>query len=248
MMTGSELLRALGLTMVHSLWEGAIITALILLVAGIIPKTSARPRYFVMLTGLLLLLAAFCTTFLLLYRSHLAYGLTGRNGFSELYSSAYLMENSSWSFIENFTDWFITLLEPYYPFLALCWITGFIITGIQTTGGFLLTRNMMLKDTEFADVTLRLGFDRLKQMLRITQPVILRVTQRMVSPMVIGFLKPAIVLPIAAVSGLSASQLEAVIIHELAHIRRYDHLIILLQAFARQVLFFHRNVVPEPRN
>lgn len=239
MITSSELLRTLGLTMVHSLWEGAVITALILLVAGFIPKTSARSRYTVMLFGLLLLLAAFCTTLFMLYRHHSAYGITGKNGFSELYPPVNLTGGSFWSFIENFTDWLTTLLEPYYPFLALCWITGFVITGIQTTGGLLFTRNMMLKDTEFADTALRMSFDRLKHLLRVTQPAKIRVTQRMVSPMVIGFLKPVIILPVAAVSGLSSSQLEAVIIHELAHIRRYDHLIILFQAFARQVLFFH---------
>ena len=57
--------------------------------------------------------------------------------------------------------------------------------------------------------------------------------------MVVGWLRPVILLPLAAVTGLSASQLETILAHELAHIRRHDYLLNLLQTVAETLLFYH---------
>ena len=59
------------------------------------------------------------------------------------------------------------------------------------------------------------------------------------TPTVIGWVKPVILLPIAAFAGLSPSQVEAILAHELAHIRRHDFLVNLLQTFAETMLFYH---------
>ena len=59
------------------------------------------------------------------------------------------------------------------------------------------------------------------------------------TPMVIGWMKPVILLPIAAFAGLSPSQVEAILAHEIAHIRRHDFLVNLLQTFAETLLFYH---------
>jgi beta-lactamase regulating signal transducer with metallopeptidase domain len=59
------------------------------------------------------------------------------------------------------------------------------------------------------------------------------------TPTVIGWVKPVILLPVAAFAGLSPSQVEAILAHELAHIRRHDFLVNLLQTFAETILFYH---------
>jgi len=64
-------------------------------------------------------------------------------------------------------------------------------------------------------------------------------TAKNISPMVAGFFKPVIIIPGTVISGLPISQLEAILAHEIAHIRRYDHILIFLQVFANHILFFH---------
>jgi hypothetical protein len=67
----------------------------------------------------------------------------------------------------------------------------------------------------------------------------LRMTARKISPMVMGLLKPVVILPVSVLSGLNPEQVEAILIHEPAHIRRYDHVVMIIQSIATQVLFFH---------
>ncbi|MDB5172148.1 MAG: blaR1 8 [Phycisphaerales bacterium] len=62
---------------------------------------------------------------------------------------------------------------------------------------------------------------------------------RVATPMVIGTLRPVILLPVALATELSAAQVEAILAHELAHVRRYDHVVNMLQGLAEAFLFFH---------
>ncbi len=63
--------------------------------------------------------------------------------------------------------------------------------------------------------------------------------QRVSVPVVVGLARPLVLLPASLASGLSLDQLEALLTHELAHIRRYDLLVNLLQRLAEALLFFH---------
>src|SRR5213076_1329469 len=58
-------------------------------------------------------------------------------------------------------------------------------------------------------------------------------------PMVVGWLRPAILLPVAALASLSTTQIEAILAHELAHIRRHDYAVNVLQAIVETLLFYH---------
>ncbi len=58
-------------------------------------------------------------------------------------------------------------------------------------------------------------------------------------PLVIGFLRPVILMPVGLLAGLPAAQVEALLLHELAHIRRYDYLVNLLQIFVEGLIFYH---------
>ena len=85
----------------------------------------------------------------------------------------------------------------------------------------------------------RQSLRRLCGQLRIRRPVRLLESALVDVPMVIGWLRPVILLPASALSGLTPQQLEAIIAHELAHIRRHDYLINLLQSLIETLLFYH---------
>jgi beta-lactamase regulating signal transducer with metallopeptidase domain len=82
-------------------------------------------------------------------------------------------------------------------------------------------------------------FDALLHRLGVSRAVKLLESARLTVPAVVGWLRPAILLPVGALSGLTPSQLEAVLAHELAHVRRYDYLVGLLQALLETLLFYH---------
>ena len=65
-----EIFRALGMTLVHSLWQGALISVLVLLLLGLVKKSNARFRYVILCSGMVLLLAGFIVTFILVLQEY----------------------------------------------------------------------------------------------------------------------------------------------------------------------------------
>jgi len=235
----NEIIRSLGMTLVHSLWQGAIIAVIVLFLLGLTGKSNARFRYITLFSGLILLLAGFVTTFVILYCHN--YLPTKWDSISDaaLLPAEYTT-NLSWPFAPTrLTGWIFQFFEPAYPALALGWLAGFLFIGIRMAGGVMVSRMNLRKGLRLPDASLQIIFDRIQDLLKLPVFVRLRMSTRMISPLVIGFLKPVVIIPAAAISGLSPEQVEAVMVHELYHIRRFDHILVILQAIAGQVLFFH---------
>jgi beta-lactamase regulating signal transducer with metallopeptidase domain len=87
------------------------------------------------------------------------------------------------------------------------------------------------------DVTSRVA--RIVDRVQVSRPVRLVQSTAVHVPMVVGWLRPLVLLPASALAGLSPAQLDAVIAHELAHIRRHDYLVNLLQNAVEVILFYH---------
>jgi len=81
--------------------------------------------------------------------------------------------------------------------------------------------------------------DELSQRIRVSRPVKLLISALVQVPTVVGWLRPVVLLPIGALAGLPTDQIEALLAHELAHIRRHDYLINILQSIAEALLFYH---------
>ena len=119
--------------------------------------------------------------------------------------------------------------------LAMVWFYGVMLLSLRTVGGWvylrLLIRRGVVRDwPEMVELCARMG---------VRRDVELRVTGRVDSPFTAGFWRPVIVMPVATLAGLPAEQLEAVILHELAHIRRYDYLAEWVLQVVETVLFYH---------
>jgi beta-lactamase regulating signal transducer with metallopeptidase domain len=80
---------------------------------------------------------------------------------------------------------------------------------------------------------------RLRREMGVSRRVAIGMTDRIAAPLVVGVLRPLVLLPISVVSSLSIDQLEFVLLHELAHVRRHDNLVNLLQRFVEAIAFFH---------
>ena len=131
------------------------------------------------------------------------------------------------------------LLQPILPWVSLAWAAGVMGIGLWHLGGWLQTRRLRRRRTRPVSEAVLHMVSRLGRRLKVSRPV--RVLESALArvPMVIGWLRPVILLPASALAGLTPEQLEAVLAHELAHIRRYDCLVRLVQVLAETLLFYH---------
>lgn len=132
-----------------------------------------------------------------------------------------------------------TRLRPYFPWIAAGWALGVVLLSMRCFLGWRVVRSTRRKGTVLRDPEWMARFENLKTRLRISHPVSLLVSATSAVPMVIGWLKPVVLVPAATMTGLSPAQLESILAHELAHIRRQDYLVNLCQVAVETVLFYH---------
>jgi len=122
---------------------------------------------------------------------------------------------------------------------ASIWLCGVAAIGIYRAAGWMLLHHRIRRCTAPALAAWEGLLHDLRPKMRAGRNVSLLRADWLTSPAVYGVLKPVILIPSAAVAGLSPQQLEAILAHELAHVLRHDYLLHLLQTFAETLLFHH---------
>ena len=125
------------------------------------------------------------------------------------------------------------------PWLVSFWLAGVLLLSLRLLGGWWSTRALRVIDVSPVPESCRAQLTTLSSRLRIARPVAIVSSIRVSVPVIVGHVKPVIVLPAAVLSGLSVSQLEAILAHELAHVRRHDYLVNLAQTVIETLLFYH---------
>jgi len=130
-------------------------------------------------------------------------------------------------------------LIQFMPWFVALWSIGVMLLSLRFLGGVVVTRR--LKNTQTIPVTawLQNRVTEISAELRISKPVLILQSLLVEVPTVIGWLRPVILLPASALAGLTPQQLESLLVHELAHIRRHDYLVNLLQTTVETLLFYH---------
>ena len=131
------------------------------------------------------------------------------------------------------------LLRPILPWAVGLWIVGVVVLSLWHAGGLVWLRRLKRRGVLPIGLPTRRILDGLLERLGVSRPVGLLESTRLAVPAVVGWLKPVILLPTSALSGLTPEQIEAILAHELTHIRRHDCLVRLLQAAVETLLFYH---------
>ena len=127
----------------------------------------------------------------------------------------------------------------WMPWLAPLWAAGVMLMSFRLAVGWLGARRLVrLAGPPLPERWQQVALS-LAAKMRVRPAFRLLESARVVGPAVIGWLRPAILVPAGALCGLSADQLEAVLAHELAHLARRDALVSLLESVAEVVLFYH---------
>jgi beta-lactamase regulating signal transducer with metallopeptidase domain len=132
-----------------------------------------------------------------------------------------------------------SLLAPCVPWTVLLWAMGVIGLSVWHLGGYIAVRRLSRFGVVPVPESLERRFRELKARLRVTQPVRLLQSILVEVPVAVGWLRPVILAPATVLTGLAPEAIEAVLAHELAHIRRYDYLVNLAQTVVETLLFFH---------
>jgi HEAT repeat protein/beta-lactamase regulating signal transducer with metallopeptidase domain len=126
-----------------------------------------------------------------------------------------------------------------FPWLVALWTVGVLALSLRLLGAWLRARQLRIDGTSAVDPACEKVLERLVAKLGVLRPVRLLQSSILQVPAVIGWLRPVVLIPATLSSGLTIAQLEAILAHELAHIRRHDYLVNLLQALVETLLFYH---------
>ncbi|GAB4395189.1 MAG: hypothetical protein OHK0053_00790 [Microscillaceae bacterium] len=237
------LMESLGWAILHSLWQGALIALLLALAWLVMRKNSSRLRYFVATTALFGLFLLSSLTFWSYYRVSplempattdvpVFYNVLAPSPSPTPQSPA----QSSW---EVFRAEFEAYFQNHLPLIVSIWTLGVLILMLHFLGGLAYLQRLKHYKTFAVAPLWHQKMADLAEALQVRQKVRLLESALAQVPMVIGYLRPVILLPIGTISGLTPLQVESILAHELAHIRRHDYLINLFQSLVEIALFFN---------
>ncbi|HEU4594478.1 MAG TPA: M56 family metallopeptidase, partial [Pyrinomonadaceae bacterium] len=252
-----ETLRAVGWALAHSLWQGALVAALYGCFASLARDASAGVRYVAACAALaLMLVLPAATAFNNLRASGVrearAGGLKGDvwaealqlGGAADAGGKATRVEATretgaeAASSREDLRRWAGERFDALLPALVWAWAAGVLLLALRVAGGWFSLRRLEASARPVG-VELHEALARLARRVGVARAVRLCQSALVEVPTVVGHLRPLILIPASALTGLSPQQLEAVLAHELAHVRRYDYLVNLLQTAAETLLFYH---------
>ena len=225
----SEAAKALGWTLVHSLWEGAGVAFALAIVLGL--ARSSRVRYAAACFALLAMLIGFGTTLYRLMPREIGRAATVRT--LPLPTNPAVDDRPA---ANNRTPWDASELLPW---LAPIWLAGVFLFQLRCLVSWAAAARLRKIGVCGAAVEWVERLDDLRGRLRMSRPVTLLESCFAEVPVVIGHLRPVILMPVGLLAGLPLAQVEAILLHELAHIRRADYLVNLMQTLVEGMLFYH---------
>jgi beta-lactamase regulating signal transducer with metallopeptidase domain len=227
---------ALAWALVHFIWQGAAL-ALIAFFAMRWLRLPAEGRYVAGILTLAAMLASPVVTYVVLARSAapapIVSALTGAPSDLGAVRTVLSTDAVQPPDIQPGPAPRATLL------LLAAWLCGVAVFSMRLAGGWIVARRMVTRGVRPVTPEIALLARRVAGRLALDRAVRLIESSAVSVPVMVGWLKPIVLLPAVAVSGLTPTQLEALIAHELAHVRRHDYLVNLLQAAVETLLFYH---------
>ncbi|RKH62140.1 M56 family metallopeptidase [Corallococcus aberystwythensis] len=245
----SFILEAVGWALVHLLWQGALVAVALALALRWVGRRSANLRYALACGALGIMLAlpvatawrhasraaearpvrtAFVPRTVAPVTGPVAQPSTGRSTPRQVTGTAPLPR----------LDALIQQVGEHLPWLVLAWGLGVLASSLRLLKGWMGLRRQVdeavLASREWQE---RLAV--LARRLNLTRPVRLLVSSKLDVPSTLGWLKPVVLVPTATLTGLAVRELELVLAHELAHIRRHDFAVNVVQSLVETLLFYH---------
>ena len=239
--SASLLIHSFGWALIYSLWQGLLIYGALSILLKLLPDANARTKYYISSAGLLGLSGWFAGMWYSQWQT--LKGVTvfvTQEGTGILASKTYAIHTIPQEAMHN--GWLNALLyqlEQYMPYIVSLYIAGLLLMAIRFAINLrqvtmLRTHGISAPEQGWSNYV-----QQWKKHFNILRPVALYLSDRVTMPMMMGILRPVILIPVATINHLSAEQLEAILLHELAHIKRHDYLLNILQTVVETILFFN---------
>lgn len=238
MALGEGTVEALGWTLLHFLWQGAIVAAALAVADALVSRRSANVRYALAVGALAMMAVLPLSTFVRLAgapRAEVAMASAGVASSTSAPTAASVPVVSGPEGSSVLGQSLVAALPP----LVAAWGLGVALLSARLIGGWTVAQRLARSGRPTAATGLEHALARLCAAMRISRPVRLLESARVEIPTVIGWIRPVILFPAATLVGLTPAQLEVVLAHELAHVRRLDYLVNLLQSAVETLLFYH---------
>lgn len=238
-----EIIKAIGWTIFHSVWQGTVIAVILGALLLLTGKKSARLRYNFSVAAMFLLFFVSLVTFVQVYETpgtqlpdNLIFVSDNsiQSGSSGINTPS-VVDNTKINLQEIFEKYFSKNL----PWVVTFWFIGLIIFSLRFIAGVFYVQRLKTTGLRTLENVWHYRLNFLHSKLNLNRPVQIYESLQIDVPITIGNLKPIILLPLGLISGLPQDQIEAIISHELAHIKRYDFLINLIQTFIETLFFYH---------
>ena len=222
--------QALRTALLDFVWQGVVVAFLLWMVLFVMRRRSANARYIASCLALITLVALPILTVCVAYTRPIPARINEQFLSSVPQTVAAVWKGS----VASAPDWLGSLGSLAIP----AWALGVILFSLRLAWGSRQVA-VLRRSGEPAEGPVLAVAAAIASRLGLTRPVRLLITSLAEGPSVVGWIRPVILLPAATLIGLSPEQLEAVLAHEFAHIRRYDYLVNVLQMVVETLLFYH---------
>src|SRR5215203_5893840 len=213
----SHFLQSLGWATLNSFWQMAFLWCIYLAINSVF-KTSYHKKYQLAVAAILSGFVWFASTFVYYFNSS---SVSSIAIFNQSVSESNSMLN-------------VLLISASVAYLSLL-----IFPSYRLFKNWEFVQRIKKEGLLKADLNYRLFVNKISAQLGITKKVFVYISELVTSPVTVGYLKPIVLLPMAALSNLSTQQVEAILLHELSHIRRYDYLVNFLVSIISTFLYFN---------
>jgi beta-lactamase regulating signal transducer with metallopeptidase domain len=234
---------ALGWTLLHFCWQSTIIALVYALVDRCLFRATTAMRYGVAMTMLGLMPLAAIATFIEQERLvvHLDQGEQTfvASQIGSLHTTIAMEAPIVAPAMADSELWIAGRADLLMPWIDGVWLVGVCFLALRAAGGWWRLRSLQRNARVAVPPAVQQCFAKVVEQLRLAQPVALRLSRDVISPMAMGIWRTSVILPLSVATSLPAEQLQAVLAHELAHIRRGDYFCNLLQTAIECLFFFH---------
>ncbi len=240
------LIQAIGWALLHLLWQGVLVAAILAAALALLQRQSANARYLASCGALLLLVALGVAT---AYRAYepampapmpqavMTYIIN-----SEQPAAAEAVIDPTPAASSTLRDAMVSVVSYANAHLAqivAIWLCGVLILSTRLIAGWIGAHRLTTRRSHPAGDQWERSAYRIAVALQLRRTIQLLESAAVEVPTVVGWLRPVVLLPIASLSGLSMQQIEMVLAHELAHIRRHDFIVNLMQSVVETLFFYH---------
>lgn len=216
---------SLGWTLLHFLWQGALLGCVTAIALTLLRNAGAEYRYNIACAALLACLVWPALAFY----ARLGHG-GGADGIA-MFTGAQAAKAGAPGLAAQF--------QHQLPWIVGAWAACCGALTLRTALGLLWIRRVSMRASRAAPAHWQQRLDLLAQQYGIGRKVAMRIVDELASPITAGWLRPVVLVPAALLTGMPAELLEALLAHELAHVQRFDYLVNLGQNVIEILLFYH---------